>query len=234
MWFTLKDIGKTQVFNAQAAVQPDQDDRYGSDHQPRELRAQRQREHFAYVTIGGLNEVKVFRTDDFSQVATIPVGNLPHGMWPSGDGSRIYVGLENGDALAAIDTATNMVIANDSDRTGAAGDRLCTGRRPQSGRSAEPASHSASRGRPRTSLSASKTGSKGDTGSNERLAVRPGPDPDPAKHRSPGSSQSKTTCLRWRIASTEAARSQALRRVHDQSRGLGHRQCDRPNPADRQ
>ena len=33
---------------------------------------------FAYVTIGGTNEVKVFRTDDFSQAATIPVGNLPH------------------------------------------------------------------------------------------------------------------------------------------------------------
>ena len=67
---------------------------------------------FAYVTIGGLNEVKVFRTDDFSQVATIPIGNLPHGVWPSGDGTRIYVGLENADALAAIDTATNTVIAN--------------------------------------------------------------------------------------------------------------------------
>ena len=66
---------------------------------------------FAYVTVGGLNEVKVFRTDDFSQVATIPVGKLPHGIWPSGDGSRIYVGLENADALAAIDTLTNKVIA---------------------------------------------------------------------------------------------------------------------------
>jgi YVTN family beta-propeller protein len=67
---------------------------------------------FAYVTIGGLNQVKVFRTDDFSQVATIPVGNLPHGVWPSGDGSRIYVGLENADGLAAIDTASNTVVAN--------------------------------------------------------------------------------------------------------------------------
>jgi YVTN family beta-propeller protein len=64
------------------------------------------------VTIGGLNEVKVFRTDDFSQVATIPVGSLPHGVWPSGDGTRIYVGLENADALTAIDTATNSVVAN--------------------------------------------------------------------------------------------------------------------------
>ena len=31
-------------------------------------------------------------------VATIPVGSLPHGIWPSGDGSRIYVALENGTA----------------------------------------------------------------------------------------------------------------------------------------
>ena len=33
------------------------------------------------------------------------------GTWPSGDGARVYVGLENDDALAAIDTATNRVIA---------------------------------------------------------------------------------------------------------------------------
>jgi YVTN family beta-propeller protein len=32
-------------------------------------------------------------------------------VWPSGDGSRIYVGLESADALAAIDTLTNKVIA---------------------------------------------------------------------------------------------------------------------------
>jgi YVTN family beta-propeller protein len=63
------------------------------------------------VTIGGLNEVKVFRPDDFSQVATIPVGNLPHGIWPSGDGTRVYVGLENADGMTAIDTITNKVIA---------------------------------------------------------------------------------------------------------------------------
>src|SRR6202007_2486243 len=65
---------------------------------------------FAYVTVGGLNEVKVFRTTDFSLVATIPVGKLPHGIWPSGDGSRVYVGLENDDQLTAIDTLTNKVI----------------------------------------------------------------------------------------------------------------------------
>ena len=61
--------------------------------------------------VGGLNEVLVFRRDSFEKVATIPVGKLPHGIWPSGDGSRMYVGLENGDAMAAIDTATNREIA---------------------------------------------------------------------------------------------------------------------------
>ncbi|PYV70229.1 MAG: hypothetical protein DMG96_31830 [Acidobacteria bacterium] len=44
-------------------------------------------------------------------VATIPVGNLPHGIWPSGDGSRVYVALENGEQAVAIDTLSNQVIA---------------------------------------------------------------------------------------------------------------------------
>jgi YVTN family beta-propeller protein len=66
---------------------------------------------FAYVTVGGLNAVKVFRTDNFEQVATIPTGALPHGLWPSGDGTRMYVGLENDDAAAAIDTLQNKVVA---------------------------------------------------------------------------------------------------------------------------
>ena len=69
------------------------------------------RGQFAYVTVGGLNQVKTFRTDNFEQVATIPVGDLPHGIWPSGDGTRVYVGIENGDAVTAIDASTNQVIA---------------------------------------------------------------------------------------------------------------------------
>ena len=44
-----------------------------------------------------LNIVKVFKADPFEQVATIPTGALPHGLWPSGDGTRVYVGLENAD-----------------------------------------------------------------------------------------------------------------------------------------
>ena len=110
VWFTLKDVGKTMVFDAQPpfAVLKSIDTGPITNHVNF---AHTARGTFAYVTIGGLNEVKVFRIDDFSQVATIPVGKLPHGVWPSGDGSRIYVGLENADGMAAIDTATNRLIA---------------------------------------------------------------------------------------------------------------------------
>ncbi|RZL68663.1 MAG: YncE family protein [Variovorax sp.] len=111
VWFTLKDVGRTQVFDAQPpfALLKSFDTGPITNHVNF---ARTGAGTFAYVTVGGLNQVKVFRTDDFSQVATIPVGKLPHGIWPSGDGSRVYVGLENADALAAIDTATNTVVAN--------------------------------------------------------------------------------------------------------------------------
>jgi YVTN family beta-propeller protein len=110
VWFTLKDTGKTQVFEAKPPfnIVKTLDTGPITNHVNFARTAQGT---FAYVTIGGTNEVKVFRTDDFSQVATIPVGKLPHGVWPSGDGTRIYVGLENDDALVAIDTSTNKVIA---------------------------------------------------------------------------------------------------------------------------
>lgn len=111
VWFTLKDVGRTQVFNAQPPFNLIRTIDTGPITNHVNF-AHTAKGSFAYVTVGGLNEVKVFRTDDFSQVATIPVGNLPHGIWPSGDGSRIFVGLENADALTAIDTATNKVIAN--------------------------------------------------------------------------------------------------------------------------
>ena len=110
VWFTLKDIGKTQVFDARPpfSVLKTLDTGPITNHVNFVRNGHGM---FAYVTVGGLNEVQVFRTDDFSRVATIPVGKLPHGIWPSGDGLRVYVGLENDDKLIAIDTLTNKVIA---------------------------------------------------------------------------------------------------------------------------
>ena len=136
VWFTLKDIGKTQVFNARPPFNPIRTIETGPITNHVNF-ARTPKGTFAYVTIGGTNEVKVFRTDDFSQVATIPVGNLPHGIWPSGDGTRIYVGLENADALAAIDTEHQQGGGKHPDRTGAASHRLCAGRGAQPGRSTE-------------------------------------------------------------------------------------------------
>jgi YVTN family beta-propeller protein len=110
VWLTLKDTGKTMVFDAQPpfSVQKILDTGPITNHVNF---AHNANGTFAYVTVGGLNQVQVFRTDDFLEVATIPVGKLPHGIWPSGDGSRVYVGLENADAVTAIDTVSNKVIA---------------------------------------------------------------------------------------------------------------------------
>lgn len=111
VWFTLKDVGKVQVFNAQPPFDVIKTFETGPITNHVNI-VNNANGTFAYITIGGLNEVKVFRTDNFDQVATIPVGNLPHGLWPSGDGTRVYVGLENGDAFAVIDTLANKVVAN--------------------------------------------------------------------------------------------------------------------------
>ncbi len=110
VWFTLKDVGKTQVFDARPpfTLLKTLDTGPITNHVNF---AKNAKGTFAYVTVGGLNEVKVFRTDNFEPIARIPVGDLPHGIWPSGDGTRIFVGLENGDALVAIDTLSNKAIA---------------------------------------------------------------------------------------------------------------------------
>jgi len=110
VWLTLKDVGRTMVFNARPPFEIVKTIATGpiTNH----VNIVRNRSgQFAYVTVGGLNAVKVFRTDNFEQVATIETDALPHGLWPSGDGTRVYVGLENADAVAAIDTLENKVIA---------------------------------------------------------------------------------------------------------------------------
>jgi len=111
VWITLKDVGKVQVFSAK----PPFAQKALLDTGPITNHVNfvnNRNGTFAYVTIGGANEVKAFRRGATPQLAaTIPVGNLPHGLWPSGDGSRVYVALENGEQAVAIDTVTNTVIA---------------------------------------------------------------------------------------------------------------------------
>ena len=110
VWLALKDTGKVMIFDAHPpfTVLKTIDTGPITNHVNF---ARNGKGLFAYVTVGGLNVVKVFKVPDAAPVATIPVGKLPHGLWPSGDGKRIYVGIENGDSLTAIDTLTNKVIA---------------------------------------------------------------------------------------------------------------------------
>jgi len=111
VWFTLKDSGKTQVMNANAPFNTLATIDCGPlcNHVTLVDNANGK---FAYVTVGGENLVKVFRRGEKPVLfATIPTGDLPHGIWASGDGTRVYVGLENQDAVIAIDTLKNAVIA---------------------------------------------------------------------------------------------------------------------------
>jgi YVTN family beta-propeller protein len=111
VWITLKDVGKVQVFSAQPPFE--QTALLDTGPITNHVNFVNNRNgKFAYVTIGGLGVVKVFRRGPTPQlIATIPVGELPHGLWQSGDGTRMYVALENGVEAVAIDTLTHQVIA---------------------------------------------------------------------------------------------------------------------------
>jgi YVTN family beta-propeller protein len=78
---------------------------------------------FVYLTMGGLDQTWVYeRTDGAPKLITKIKnnGHAPHGAWASGDGSRLYVGLEKSDGVDVIDTVTHKVI-----------DTIATGQEPQ-------------------------------------------------------------------------------------------------------
>ncbi|QJR38057.1 hypothetical protein HKW67_00370 [Gemmatimonas groenlandica] len=117
VWMTHKDVGKVTVVNARTYVVegvietgpitnhvtmagPGGGTRVGGASAG----------DYAYVTVCTENVVKVYRRDR-TLVTSIPVGACPHGIWASGDGSRVYVGLQQGDGVVVIDTRTNSVVA---------------------------------------------------------------------------------------------------------------------------
>ena len=111
VWFTLKDSGKVQVMNTEPPfhILATIDAGPICNHVSLVDNANGK---FAYVTVGAENVVKVYRRGEKPTLfATIPTGDLPHGIWTSGDGTRVYVGLENQDAVIAIDTLANKIIA---------------------------------------------------------------------------------------------------------------------------
>jgi YVTN family beta-propeller protein len=110
LWMTHKDVGKvTRIDTRTQEVTGVIDTGFITNHL---AFAKVDGKVLAYVTVGGENLVKVYTTDkDAKLVASIPTGALPHGIWTSDDGSRVYVGLENGDGVQVIDSATNKAVA---------------------------------------------------------------------------------------------------------------------------
>ena len=112
VWFTLKDSGKTQVVSAKPPFRTLATLATGpiTNHITFVTNSAGR---FAYVSVAGTNQVLVYRRDGANPqlIATIKTGDLPHGIWGSGDGRTVYVGLENGDGVQAINALTNKVIA---------------------------------------------------------------------------------------------------------------------------
>ena len=64
------------------------------------------------VTVGGENKVRIFDVNNnFLQRDTINVGALPHGIWSSADGKLMYIGIEYGDHVQAINLQNMTVTA---------------------------------------------------------------------------------------------------------------------------
>ena len=225
VWFTLKDVGRTQVFSATPPFAPLKTIETGPITNHVNIVSTKAGQ-FAYVTIGGLNQVKVFRTDDFTQVATIPTGALPHGLWPSGDGSRVYVGLENADKAAVIDTASNTVIAEVPIGQGPQGVAYVPNAVPEG----DGMQNLQAAGRSRQDQRADARGYRwqaGDAGD----PVRPGRAAD-AAGRGNGTGAEDAVRAGAGRRSEGGRRPGAARRLHDQPGRRGHRQRDRPDPPD--
>src|ERR1700731_557712 len=83
VWITLRDVGKTQVFSAKPPFEQKALLETGPITNHVNF-VNNQNGKFAYVSIGGTNQVKAYRRGAVPKlIATIAVGSLPHGIWPS-------------------------------------------------------------------------------------------------------------------------------------------------------
>lgn len=102
VWLTHKDAGKVTVVDARTfAVVDVIDTGPVTNHVTFALGR-------AWVTVGGEDAVEAY-TLDRRLVARVPVGPVPHGIWPSADGTKLYVGLQQGDAVAVLDARAARV-----------------------------------------------------------------------------------------------------------------------------
>lgn len=68
-----------------------------------------------FVTVGALNLTRVYTQGAPSEAPVyltdvLSSGVEPHGLWPSGDGTRLYVVNEHSDTLDVVDTSSMRVV----------------------------------------------------------------------------------------------------------------------------
>ena len=107
---TLKDIGAVVVINTSTLEVVKQMNTGGiTNHVTFSNLGNMQR---MFVTVGAENMVRVFDVNkNFAQTDSINVGALPHGLWPSADGKLMFMGLEYGDEVQAIDLVALKVVS---------------------------------------------------------------------------------------------------------------------------
>jgi YVTN family beta-propeller protein len=113
VWFTLKDSGRVQVISATPPFKTIAVLATGPITNHVNFAVTGDGRQLAYISVAGAAAVQVWTTDSRpARVATVEeVGFNPHGVWPSGDGRRVYVALQGGNAIAVIDTSTNTLAA---------------------------------------------------------------------------------------------------------------------------
>ena len=100
IWFTLKDTGKTQIFNRKPPFEVLKMIDTGPITNHVNI-VRNANGHFAYVTIGGLNEIKVFKTDTFEQVGRYSNSEFCHMVFGRQATAPAFMsGLENEDLAA--------------------------------------------------------------------------------------------------------------------------------------
>ncbi|RYF75879.1 MAG: YncE family protein, partial [Cytophagaceae bacterium] len=107
--FTHKDVGKTTILNARTLkIEKVVPSGPISNHVTFTVL---NNDPLMLVTVGGENKLKIYHVNQgFTLTDSIATGALPHGVWPSADGKQVYVGLENDDAVQAIDLQKRIVL----------------------------------------------------------------------------------------------------------------------------
>jgi len=64
-----------------------------------------------YVADMGTNELRLISTRTFRQIGVIGLPSHPHGLYPSRDGTRLYISDRGAGRVSVLDFATNRIVA---------------------------------------------------------------------------------------------------------------------------